>query len=313
MSAERTELINALQYNDAKSIQSLVNAGVPIHLSTEAPHHSHTPLQHALSLSQPQPLHHLLTAFFSSSHPTHLQSKAAVIDELISHLYPNQPLSVEETKEGLSSEDEGFNSVESAISALSRGEFIVVTDGSDRENEGDLIIAAASVTAEKIAFMVNETSGIICVGLTAARCSELQLPQMVLNNTESHQTAFTVSVDYKIGTTTGISAADRSATIRALDDNSTQPQQLSRPGHIFPLQAREGGVLTRPGHTEASVDLARLAGFAPVGVMCEIVNKDGSMARPQQLKQWSQRHGLQIISIKQLIEYRTQTEKLQQP
>jgi len=194
--------------------------------------------------------------------------------------------------------------VEQAVEAFRRGEFLVVMDSEDRENEGDLIVAAEKATPEKIAFMVNNTSGIICVGMSAARVDELQLPQMVKKNTESHGTAFTHSVDYKVGTTTGISAADRAATIRALVDPSVQPDDFSRPGHVFPLRAREGGVLERPGHTEASVDLATLAGLAPAGALCELVNKDGSMSRGPVCKRFAAIHGLQWLTIHDLIAYR---------
>lgn len=194
--------------------------------------------------------------------------------------------------------------VERAVAAIARGEFVVVMDGEDRENEGDLIIAAEKATPEHLAFMVNETSGIICVGLAPERVDELKLPQMVIRNTESHQTAFTHSVDYKIGTSTGISAADRAITIRALADKSAKAEDFARPGHVFPLRAREGGVLVRPGHTEASVDLARLAGLAPAGVLCELVNKDGSMSRAPVCKEFAKRHRLEWLTIEDLIAYR---------
>jgi len=195
--------------------------------------------------------------------------------------------------------------VERALSALRSGVFVVVLDGEDRENEGDLIIAAQYATTERIAFMVNETSGLICVAITPQRCEELSLPQMVpFNNNESHGTAFCVSVDYEVGMTTGISAQERAATIRALANPLTEPQKLRRPGHMFPLRARAGGVLERPGHTETSVDLMRLAGLIPAGALCEIVNKDGSMARPPQCREFSRRHGLVCLTIADIIRYR---------
>jgi 3,4-dihydroxy 2-butanone 4-phosphate synthase/GTP cyclohydrolase II len=197
-----------------------------------------------------------------------------------------------------------MRSVEAAIAAIREGKFVVVNDGEDRENEGDLIIAAEKATAEKLAFMVNETSGLICIGLQGERIDELQLPQMVQRNTESHQTAFTVSVDYKVGTSTGISAADRAATIRALADRKVGTEDFSKPGHMFPLRAKPGGVLERPGHTESSVDLARLAGLFPAAAMCEIVNKDGSMMRPDACRRFAEQHGLPCISIADLVAYR---------
>src|SRR5438067_9424123 len=167
-----------------------------------------------------------------------------------------------------------FADIEDAIAAVGAGEMVIVVDDADRENEGDLIMAAEYATSEKIAFFLNHTSGVICVPLTGDRLDALDLPPMVSENTESQRTAFTVSVDYRHGTTTGISAADRAATIAALIDPATRPADLARPGHTFPLRYREGGVLKRGGHTEASVDLARMAGLYPAGVLCEIVSAD---------------------------------------
>jgi 3,4-dihydroxy 2-butanone 4-phosphate synthase/GTP cyclohydrolase II len=200
--------------------------------------------------------------------------------------------------------------IEEAVAAIGRGEIVVVVDDEDRENEGDLIMAAEFATAEKIAFFVRHTSGVICLPLTGERCEQLDLPLMVHDNTESHRTAFTVSVDYRHGTTTGISAADRAATIQALIDPSTKPKDLARPGHIFPLRYRPGGVLKRAGHTEAAVDLARMAGLQPAGVLCEIVNEDGTMARVPDLEKFCAEHDLLMISIADLIRYRRQGEKL---
>jgi 3,4-dihydroxy 2-butanone 4-phosphate synthase / GTP cyclohydrolase II len=201
-------------------------------------------------------------------------------------------------------------SIEDAVAAIGRGEIVVVVDDEDRENEGDLIMAAEFATQEKIAFFVRHTSGVICMPLMAERTQELDLPLMVSDNTESHRTAFTVSVDYRPGTTTGISAADRAATIQALIDPATKPRDLARPGHIFPLRYREGGVLKRAGHTEAAVDLARMAGLYPAGVLCEIVNDDGTMARVPDLERFCEEHGLLMISIADMIRYRRQEEKL---
>jgi 3,4-dihydroxy 2-butanone 4-phosphate synthase/GTP cyclohydrolase II len=204
-----------------------------------------------------------------------------------------------------------FSAVEDAIEAVGRGEIVIVVDDEDRENEGDLIMAADAVTPEKIAFFLAHTSGLICVPLTPERVEQLDLPLMVSANTEVQRTAFTVSVDVRHGTTTGISAADRSATIQALVDPHTRPTDLNRPGHIFPLRYRPGGVLKRAGHTEAAVDLARAAGMSPAGVLCEIVSEDKTgMARLPELVRFSQRHGLHLISIADLIRYRRQNDKL---
>lgn len=203
-----------------------------------------------------------------------------------------------------------FSSIEDAVAAMARGEIIVVVDDEDRENEGDLIMAAEAATPENITFFVRHTSGVICAPLTGERLDELDIPLMVHDNTESHRTAFTYSVDYVHGTSTGISAADRSATIKALIDPATRPVDLARPGHIFPLRYAEGGVLKRAGHTEAAVDLARLAGMDPAGVLCEIVNDDGTMARVPDLIEFCKEHGLLMVTIAQLIKYRRQNEKL---
>lgn len=205
-----------------------------------------------------------------------------------------------------------LSSIDDAIQALADGQFVVVVDDEDRENEGDLIIAAEKATPEKIAFMTRHTSGIICVPLSHERIVALDLPQMVQNNTESHRTAFTVSVDYRYETTTGVSAADRSKTILALAGHNSQAQDFARPGHIFPLQAKEGGVLRRAGHTEAAVDMAQLAGFQPAGAICELVNDDGTMMRLPQLIEFAREHQLPIVSIADLISYRRQKEKLVQ-
>jgi 3,4-dihydroxy 2-butanone 4-phosphate synthase / GTP cyclohydrolase II len=203
-----------------------------------------------------------------------------------------------------------FSSVEGAIQDIARGRMVIVVDDEDRENEGDLILAAARVTPEAIAFMVRHCSGIICVPLEARRLQELQLPMMAPDNSDSMGTAFTVSVDARTGTTTGISAADRAATVRALTDPATRPHDLTRPGHVFPLRYVSGGVLRRAGHTEAAVDLARLAGLPPAGVLCEVVNEDGTVARLTDLERFGAAHGLKMISIADLIAYRRRREKL---
>ncbi len=204
-----------------------------------------------------------------------------------------------------------FSSVEEAIEAIRRLGMVVVVDDEDRENEGDLVMAAEAATPEAIAFFLAHTSGVICTPVTPERADELELPLMVSENTESQRTAFTVSVDARTTTTTGISAADRAATIAALVDPATAPADLNRPGHIFPLRYRPGGVLKRAGHTEATVDLARAAGLTPAGVLCEIVSEDkSSMARLPELERFAARHGLPLISIADLIRWRRRTEKL---
>jgi 3,4-dihydroxy 2-butanone 4-phosphate synthase / GTP cyclohydrolase II len=205
----------------------------------------------------------------------------------------------------------GFAEVEDAIDAIAHGEIVVVVDDEDRENEGDLIMAAQAATQEKIAFFLAHTSGVICVPLTPERADQLDLPLMVSANTESQRTAFTVSVDYRHGTTTGISAEDRAATIQALIDPHTRPGDLSRPGHIFPLRYRPGGVLKRAGHTEATIDLVKAAGLHPAGVLCEIVSEDKArMARLPELTAFARRHGLLMITIADLIRYRRRKDKL---
>ena len=205
----------------------------------------------------------------------------------------------------------GTASIEAAIAAIGHGEIVVVLDDEGRENEGDLILAADAVTPEKIAFFVRHTSGLICAVLNEARADELELPLMVTRNTESQRTAFAVTVDAVAGTTTGISAFDRATTIRCLAGLSTRALDLARPGHVHVLRAREGGVLCRAGHTEAAVDLARLAGRAPAGVLAEVVSADGlSMARRPELEAFAGRHGLLLVTIADLIAYRRRSETL---
>ena len=193
--------------------------------------------------------------------------------------------------------------IEDAISAIARGEMIIVVDDESRENEGDIVTAAETVTPQTVAFMMNHARGLICMPMTGERLDELDIPLMVTRNTDSMKTAFTVSVDYIPGTTTGISAGDRALTIRALADADAKPDDFARPGHIFPLRANPGGVLARPGHTEAAVDLARLAGLKPAGVICEIANDDGTMSRLPELRVFAQKHGLLIVTIEDLIAY----------
>ena len=199
-------------------------------------------------------------------------------------------------------------SIDAAVAAFARGEFVIVVDDEDRENEGDLILAAERVDAEKIGFMIRHTSGLICVPMEGQRLDELGLPLMVLENTESHKTAFTVSVDAAVGTTTGISSSDRSRTIRTLIDPATRPTDLARPGHVFPLRYQPGGVMVRPGHTEAAVDLARMAGLVAAGVLCEVVNDDGTMARMGDLEVFATHHRIPLITIADLVDHRWRTE-----
>jgi len=203
-----------------------------------------------------------------------------------------------------------LDTVEDAIAAIGRGEIIIVVDDENRENEGDFVMAAEMATPVKVNFLVMKGRGLVCVPLTGERLDQLHLHPMVSNNTARLQTAFTESVDVIHGTTTGISTADRSLTIRALAAAGTRPGDLARPGHVFPLHAREGGVLARAGHTEAAVDLARLAGCTPAGVLCEVMDDDGSMARLPRLLQIAREFNLKIISIADLIAYRRRTERL---
>jgi 3,4-dihydroxy 2-butanone 4-phosphate synthase / GTP cyclohydrolase II len=203
-----------------------------------------------------------------------------------------------------------FDRIEEAIADVRAGKMVIVCDDEDRENEGDLVMAAQMVTPEAINFMRREAGGLICVPMTGRRLDELHLPQMVNDNTAVNETAFTVSVEARGLTTTGISAHDRAATIKRLVDPEARSGDFLRPGHTFPLRAREGGVLVRAGQTEASVDLARLAGLYPAGVICEIMADDGSMERRDGLRKYADRHGLKLITVKDLIAYRMQTEKL---
>jgi 3,4-dihydroxy 2-butanone 4-phosphate synthase / GTP cyclohydrolase II len=203
----------------------------------------------------------------------------------------------------------GLNSVDEILADLRAGRMVIIMDDEDRENEGDLIMAAERTTPEAVAFMIRHTSGIICVPMEEEGLVRLDLPQMVQANSESHRTAFTVSVDLKAGTTTGVSSADRAATIRALADSNAIATDFARPGHIFPLRSRKGGVLVRAGHTEASVDLCRLAGLKPAGVLCEIMNDDGTMARRPELEAFAKRHNLKIGTIADLIRHRLRNER----
>jgi 3,4-dihydroxy 2-butanone 4-phosphate synthase/GTP cyclohydrolase II len=202
-----------------------------------------------------------------------------------------------------------FTTVPEAAELYRRGDFVIIVDDEDRENEGDLCIAAERVTAESINFMARFGRGLICLALTEERCAELELPLMVEHNTTNFGTAFTVSIEARGRVTTGISAADRAETVRVAIDPKTRPYDLARPGHVFPLRARKGGVLKRAGQTEASIDLASIAGVMPAAVICEIMNEDGTMARLPDLKEFAVKHGLKIISVADIIKYRMQNEK----
>ena len=203
-----------------------------------------------------------------------------------------------------------FDSIEAAIEALKGGKVIIVVDDEERENEGDFILAAEKATPELLNFLLREGRGVVCVPLTSERTKELGLDPMIDTNTSLHETSFTVSVDYIHGTSTGVSAADRAATVRALADGATRTTDLAKPGHIFPLRAAEGGVLRRAGHTEAAIDLCRLGGLFPAAVLCEILNEDGTMARGPQLLEIALKFKLRIVSVGGLIQYRIQREKL---
>ena len=202
-----------------------------------------------------------------------------------------------------------FNTIEEAIKDVQEGKMIIIVDDEDRENEGDIVVAAEKASSDIINFMATHAKGLICVPMTGERLDELEIRPMVLDNTDNHETAFTVSVDYKT-TTTGISAFERAETVAALINLNSQPQDFRKPGHIFPLRYKEGGVLRRTGHTEGSIDLAKLAGLYPAAVICEIMNDDGTMARVPQLFEFAQKYDMKIITIADLIEYRRRTEKL---
>ncbi len=203
-----------------------------------------------------------------------------------------------------------FNSIDEAVQAIKEGRMIILVDDEDRENEGDLVMAAEKVSPGEINFMAKHGRGLICLTLTPERVDELQLPPMVSENTATFGTAFTISIDAREGVTTGISAADRAKTILASIHPKTKPSDLARPGHIFPLKAQKGGVLKRAGQTEGSVDLARLAGLYPAGVLCEIMNEDGTMSRVPDLMEFAKQHHLKIVTVKDLIEYRMKRESL---
>jgi 3,4-dihydroxy 2-butanone 4-phosphate synthase/GTP cyclohydrolase II len=221
-----------------------------------------------------------------------------------------QPISTHPRARSRAAEDDAFDSVEEAISAYRAGEFVIIVDDDDRENEGDLTIAAQFVTPEHITFMLKYTSGIICVPASGERLDQLRLPQMVGNNQAQYGTAFTVSVDARDGITTGVSSADRAKAIQVIADMTSSAGDLVMPGHVYPLRARDGGVLVRAGHTEATVDMAVLAGLKPVAVLCEMMNPDGTMTRGKQLTKFAKKHSIPIISINQMIRFRSQRERL---
>jgi 3,4-dihydroxy 2-butanone 4-phosphate synthase len=199
--------------------------------------------------------------------------------------------------------------VAQALDALRAGQGVLVSDDEDRENEGDLIFAAQSLRQDQMAMLIRECSGIVCLCLTPERARQLELPPMVSHNSSRYQTAFTISIEAARGVTTGVSAADRLTTVAAAIADQARPEDLARPGHVFPLVARPGGVLERPGHTEATVDLARLAGLKPYGVLCELTNPDGSMARLPQITSFARAHGLTVLSVEDIVAWRQQLER----
>ena len=200
--------------------------------------------------------------------------------------------------------------IEEAIEDLKDGKFLIIVDDANRENEGDLVIAGDHATPESINFMTKHARGLLCMPASGEYLDRLNIPLLGQLNTSAHQTSFTVSIDYSVGTSTGISAQDRSATIKAVIDPTSRPEDFARPGHTFPLRSRNGGVLVRPGHTEASVDMAKMAGLNPVAAICEIMSDDGSMARFPELQEFSEEHNIKIVSIPQLIAFRRKTEAL---
>ena len=237
-------------------------------------------------------------------------SKPTKVHRMTSRGGVNVSISNPRSKTSLPQTSDPFDPIPEVIEEIRRGRMVIVTDDEDRENEGDLVMAASKVTPQAVNFMAHYGRGLICVPVTEDRAAHLGLQRMVAHNRELHATDFTVSVDASKGTTTGISARDRSATIKVLSSSKAGPKDLRQPGHIFPLQAASGGVLKRAGHTEAGVDLARLAGLDPSGVICEILNEDGSMARLPDLLKFKKKHSLKICSIKDLIAYRRKSEKL---
>ncbi|REF26935.1 3,4-dihydroxy-2-butanone 4-phosphate synthase [Xenorhabdus cabanillasii] len=209
----------------------------------------------------------------------------------------------------LSSYGTPFERVERAIAALRAGHGVMVLDDENRENEGDMIFVAETMTVEQMALTIRYGSGIVCLCMTEKRRQQLQLPMMVENNSSQYQTAFTVTIEAAQGVTTGVSAADRITTIRAAIADDAQPNDLNRPGHVFPLRAHNGGVLTRRGHTEATIDLVKLAGFKPAGVLCELTNDDGSMARAPEVIEFAKQHDMPVVTIDDLVDYRIKLEK----
>jgi len=203
-----------------------------------------------------------------------------------------------------------LSTIEEALADIREGKMVILVDDEERENEGDLTLAAEFATPEAVNFMARHGRGLICLSITEEKARELQLPPMVHDNTSAFGTAFTVSIEARRGVSTGISAHDRATTIRTAINESARPEDLVRPGHVFPIIARKGGVLVRTGQTEGSVDLARLAGCVPAGVICEIMKEDGTMARMTDLERFSEQHGLKIVSIKELIEYRMRRERM---
>ena len=269
----------------------------------------------------PYNIDYLVSKRDKMAHMLHKDLKVESIDDAVTHRGGNsvadgtsKSTPAEPSPPAVYLENRGYAfgraSVEAALVAIREGKVVVVVDDEDRENEGDLIMAAELATPETVGFIVRHSSGVLCVSLESERLDALKLPPMVVNNEDPKQTAYTVSVDYKHGTTTGISSADRAAAFRALASPATHAEDLQRPGHVFPLRYRKGGVLVRAGHTEASLDLSRLAGLQPCGVLAEIVNDDGSLARLPTLREFAATHGLVLTSVQDIIAYRYETEQV---
>ncbi|KAJ3129123.1 hypothetical protein HK098_002364 [Nowakowskiella sp. JEL0407] len=254
----------------------------------------------------------IVHAVFKSGIPMYWDMNSSISNSMqslsLSRYYTADPdHSISETAPNLNIElSPAFDTIEDALTEIGKGNFVIVVDNEDRENEGDLVLAAEDMTPEKMAFMIRYTSGVICVPAEGDRLDELELPLMVERNTESLRTAYTITVDYSIGTTTGISAYDRSLTVRKLADPKSTPNQFTRPGHVFPLRYAPGGVLKRVGHTEASVDFCKLAGKQPVAAISEIVLDDGRMARRDDLRVLAKRWGMKIVKISDLVKYRVE-------
>eukprot|EP00455_Lapot_gusevi_P002408 TRINITY_DN1095_c0_g1_i1.p1 TRINITY_DN1095_c0_g1~~TRINITY_DN1095_c0_g1_i1.p1 ORF type:complete len:319 (-),score=58.47 TRINITY_DN1095_c0_g1_i1:25-981(-) len=302
-------LFNAVAKNELALCQELLAQGASCHWPNPELNNQ-TALDKALELEYTSISELLLRSSLQTAITNQDTSAIHPLVKSIVSLLKREPVSyTPSSSESISDakqDDDLETRVERALRAFAAGDFVVVADSEDRENEGDLIIAAEKATPEKIAFLVYYATGLVCVSITGERCEQLELPQMVQKNTDHHGTAFTVSVDYKHGTSTGISAADRAATIRALANPNVTPADFHRPGHIFPLRARPGGVLVRPGHTEAAVDLCKMSTppLYPAAAICELCHPDGTMIRGPKLKEFAARHNLCFLTIADMIAYR---------